>query len=468
MGKNFSTIQSVVKNHERSHVEANVRCHCPIGEQPGRNQWLGQNYVGKEFLDTSVINWRWNGQKFFNIPNPTKLGRTGLQESDPRKATMIMMFPTESRLNSSGTFSQDSQRCSSVMKSMIFWAIWDKHQRLSLEEFCVCQRSMTSPVTEKTTRMNVLRNAESVKVLARRFGIGQWSFIGPGSEEEMVFIREQSTRSVGPIFFSNVAGICRKWHPTFRATTPLSKGFLKSKGRGKLSVHFAADQDTIDTIYRIILSVNQLSIYGAVAAICDEFVGQQDRTGNLWLLMGQSIVLGEVKAEAPLHNESSHQWPNSMEAVHSTSWNRFHQKRKWVNSVRKAGFIRVVEVGPIFRDQGHWVILDNFAQWLVANTLYLEMIQLLNQKDGFKKIWVLYLYWKSPPISSTSNMELEFELSPWRKTALILGQECHTEHSDMWTIISKTTQKNLADPQEEEDVPTSSLVWCTIYSDYIR
>ena len=50
-------------------------------------------------------------ERFFNIPNPTKLGRTGLQESDPRKATKIMMLSTESRLNWSGTFSQDSQRC---------------------------------------------------------------------------------------------------------------------------------------------------------------------------------------------------------------------------------------------------------------------------------------------------------------------------------------------------------------------
>ena len=65
-------------------------------------------------------------------------------------------------------------------------------------------------------------------------------------------------------------------HPTFRATTPLSRGQLKSKGRGKLSIHFAADEDTIDTIYRIILSVNQLSIYGAVAAVCEEVESHQD------------------------------------------------------------------------------------------------------------------------------------------------------------------------------------------------
>ena len=65
-------------------------------------------------------------------------------------------------------------------------------------------------------------------------------------------------------------------HPIFRATTPLSRGQLKSKGRGKLSIHFTADQDTVDTIYRIILSVNQLSVYGAVAVICEELEDHQD------------------------------------------------------------------------------------------------------------------------------------------------------------------------------------------------
>ena len=55
-------------------------------------------------------------ERFFNIPNPTKLGRTELQESDPRKATEIMMLSMESRLNSSGTSSQDStlQLCDKI------------------------------------------------------------------------------------------------------------------------------------------------------------------------------------------------------------------------------------------------------------------------------------------------------------------------------------------------------------------
>ena len=87
----------------------------------------------------------------------------------------------------------------------------------------------------------------------------------------------------------------------FRATTPLSRGKLKSKGHGKLSIHFAADHETIETIFRIIVFfANQLSLYGAVANMCEEFEFHQDRSGQPDVLMGQS--------EVPLENHiPSHQ-----------------------------------------------------------------------------------------------------------------------------------------------------------------
>ena len=37
--------------------------------------------------------------------------------------------------------------------------------------------------------------------------------------------------------------------PIVRATTPLSRGKLQSKGHGKLSIHFAADQETIEIFF---------------------------------------------------------------------------------------------------------------------------------------------------------------------------------------------------------------------------
>ena len=60
-------------------------------------------------------------------------------------------------------------------------------------------------------------------------------------------------------------------HPVFRSTSPLSRGVLKSKGGGKLSIHFCADEETIETVFRTIISVNHLSIHGAVSDLCDEY-----------------------------------------------------------------------------------------------------------------------------------------------------------------------------------------------------
>ena len=94
--------------------------------------------------------------------------------------------------------------------------------------------------------------------------------------------------------------------PIFRATTRLSRGKLKSKGHGKLSIHFGATQQTIETIFRITVSANQLSLYGAVAEMCEEFETHQDRSEEPDVLMGQSIVLSEIKAEVLLEKTSHH------------------------------------------------------------------------------------------------------------------------------------------------------------------
>ena len=113
-----------------------------------------------------------------------------------------------------------------------------------------------------------LKNAEFVKTFAKRFGIGQWSFIGPGSEKEWYLSENSPQGAWDHVAEEMLLLFAESGHPLFRSTTPLSRGKLKSKGKGKVSIHFSADQDTVDTIYRIILSVNQLSFYGAVAAIC--------------------------------------------------------------------------------------------------------------------------------------------------------------------------------------------------------
>ena len=64
-----------------------------------------------------------------------------------------------------------------------------------------------------------------------------------------------------------------------------------------MSIHYAADQETIETIFRMCISANQLSLYGAVAEMCEEHESLHDRSGQLDKVMGQSIVLSETKTE---------------------------------------------------------------------------------------------------------------------------------------------------------------------------
>ena len=93
----------------------------------------------------------------------------------------------------------------------------------------------------KGNKEECLANARFVKVLAKKFGIGQWSFIGLGSEKKW-YTAEKSPQGVWDNISEEMSlEFAESGHPTFRATTPLSRGFLKSKGRGKLSIHFAAD-----------------------------------------------------------------------------------------------------------------------------------------------------------------------------------------------------------------------------------
>ena len=54
----------------------------------------------------------------------------------------------------------------------------------------------------------------------------------------------------------------------------------------------SADGDTVETVFRTVISVNQLSIYGAVSDLCDEYSSCQTRTGRL-VLAEQSDPLFE-------------------------------------------------------------------------------------------------------------------------------------------------------------------------------
>ena len=200
----------------------------------------------------------------------------------------------------------------------------------------------------KDNEKECLANAKLVSLYAKRFGKGQWSFIGPGSEKKWYCNSEHSPRGV----WDNIAEkmlleFAERGCPIFRATTPLSRGQLRRKGHGKLSSHYCADQATIETIFRIIVFANQLSLYGAIAEICEEYETLHDRSGRPDVVMGQSVVLSSIKTEVLLANDNP-AYQNFVLQQYEERIERLPQPHKVSKCCMDAGFLCVVEIGQSF------------------------------------------------------------------------------------------------------------------------
>ena len=79
----------------------------------------------------------------------------------------------------------------------------------------------------KDNEKECLANATLVSLYVRRFGKGQWSFVGPGSENKWYCVSEDSPQGV----WDNIAErmlveFAESGCPNFRATSPLSRGRL--------------------------------------------------------------------------------------------------------------------------------------------------------------------------------------------------------------------------------------------------
>ena len=86
--------------------------------------------------------------------------------------------------------------------------------------------------------------------------------------------------------------------------------------------------------------------------MCEEFEFHQNRSGQPDVLMGQSIVLSEIKAEDPLQNEiPSHQ--NVLLQQYEERIKLLSQENKVSKFCMDAGFVHVVEVGQYFMTKRH-------------------------------------------------------------------------------------------------------------------
>ena len=138
MGKNFSTIQNFIKNSEDLTLKQmfDVTAQLVNNQEEingldkilwGKNSWTLLSLIN----DAVVINLQRTKVYVFSDsvlclgkvlqhPESNEAGKNRIGWITTDKNTEILMLSTESRLNSSGTSSQDSQRCSSSVKSMIY------------------------------------------------------------------------------------------------------------------------------------------------------------------------------------------------------------------------------------------------------------------------------------------------------------------------------------------------------------
>ena len=101
---------------------------------------------------------------------------------------------------------------------------------------------------------------------------GHWSFPRPGSEKKKYGQRDEVAENM-------MINFAESGHPIFRASSALERGELKSKGKGMKTIHYNGTDETIELILRTVISVNQLSVYGAAADRCGELARDSTRYG---------------------------------------------------------------------------------------------------------------------------------------------------------------------------------------------
>ena len=140
--------------------------------------------------------------------------------------------------------------------------------------------------------------------------------------------------------------IWRKRTPSFPCHESIVPRNAQKQRWWKIINTLCADGGTIETVFRTIISVNLLSIYGAVSELCDEYSACQARTERP-VLAGQSDPLFEParllmttptpSTEVPAQEDLLQKYQERVE--------RLSQQNRVMNICTDAGFLTTVDVG---------------------------------------------------------------------------------------------------------------------------
>ena len=285
MGKNSLEIFTFhQKYRKRSHNETDVRHIWKVDSRTIRwDQWIQLTGV---ILHGNIYLWWWRSQS---------LAREGLRIfrfcvmpwKDEREPTINYCLDKLMWFKSSSQYKFELDIFPGFTTLQLCYKVQDFLSKMSVEPEDFTGRiifmSMFNDISwgSQDNEQECELSAKLVSIYAKRFSPGRWSFLGPGSEKKWCSTHESKPQGewsrVAELMMSKFG---ESGHPVFRSTSPLSRGVPKSKGGGKLSIHFCADEGTIETVFRTIISVNQLSIYGAVPDLCEEYKSCHVRTGR--------------------------------------------------------------------------------------------------------------------------------------------------------------------------------------------
>ena len=120
-------------------------------------------------------------------------------------------------------------------------------------------------LTGQGNEVKCISNSEEVKMYAKRFPQGHWTFLGPGDEKKWYGNRSYKLEGKWKFIASKMVQRSEETgHRILTSARALSRGILK---RLKFKRRHTSQSDASDTehLFRIIHSVNQLRIYGAVS-----------------------------------------------------------------------------------------------------------------------------------------------------------------------------------------------------------
>ena len=150
-----------------------------------------------------------------------------------------------------------------------------RERNIELEKFTdrIIFMSMFNDIdwTRKGNDGICISNSEKVKTYAKRFSQGHWTFLCPGDEKKWYGTLHYTPEGKWDTTATQMVERCKDTgHPEIKSISALSRGILKKKNN-RDTIHFNADASNTELLFRIIHSVNQLSIYGAVSNWREQF-----------------------------------------------------------------------------------------------------------------------------------------------------------------------------------------------------